>query len=419
MLARKKIILLSFAIAFVVFYSLIYTITRLTVQHRDLSVRKVEPAKYSDFVPVGLSTLPFLECRSRNAFASRLDVQLCVLRSNDANSLERHLRNATNQTQVYIVQQPERVSNEDKTKLLTDGFISCQVVLVNNASVPRFIIYTHSAAQNVKLRQKVRETWASREVLQRNRAVNIFVLGSSLSQTIQANVLSESRAYHDIIQGDFIDSYRNLTLKHRFALKFLQNLTSCFIDATSYPLAFKTDDDVVLDLDAFTGFFLRFHASPPPRTFFCANVLINELAPRDPFFKWYVAEEEYAGAVYPPYCYGNAYLFTWDMVGTLYEESLRVKELWVDDVYFSGILTSSFGKVIFVELPFQSPIVNIATNPEDVLRMGKWLVHTWGNDEASDDYWIGFQAKRSLTARAVFKASVKHRTGETFDYFST
>ena len=68
----------------------------------------------------------------------------------------------------------------------------------------------------------------------------MFLLGNRPSSPI-AQIRKENDLYRDIVQEDFIDSYRNLTVKSIMALKW----------ATKYcknaKLIFKMDDDTLVN----------------------------------------------------------------------------------------------------------------------------------------------------------------------------
>ena len=72
----------------------------------------------------------------------------------------------------------------------------------------------------------------------------IFLLGTvdNLNNDLQTNVIHESDTYDDILQEDFIDTYRNLTVKSLMLLKWFSK--SC----KNVPYVLKTDDNVYINL---------------------------------------------------------------------------------------------------------------------------------------------------------------------------
>ena len=68
-----------------------------------------------------------------------------------------------------------------------------------------------------------------------------FVVGLQDNRTVQAQIELESNVYHDIIQGDFIDRYTNLTFKSLLAM----NWTEKYCSKAKYFI--KSDDDMVIN----------------------------------------------------------------------------------------------------------------------------------------------------------------------------
>lgn len=216
--------------------------------------------------------------------------------------------------------------------------------------------------------------------------------------------------HHDIIQGDFVDAYRNLTLKQTTALKFLTE----HCGSVNYTFALRTDDDIVLDVDTLVRFMRRLLAkrsAPPTRTFYCFQMMRNDKAPREPSFKpgykWYITAEEFPGRTYPPYCYGAGYLMTRDMVPALYNMSFYTRSFWVDDVYFTGFVARNLKNVKHVQLPNQSPILDKRNAPAIMLRQKRWLVHTVGSPGVFQSYWTAFQSRWNLTVRKEFETAIR------------
>ena len=48
----------------------------------------------------------------------------------------------------------------------------------------------------------------------------VFLLGQPVEAGIQAQIEEEAAKSQDIVQGSFVDAYRNLTYKHLFGYKY-------------------------------------------------------------------------------------------------------------------------------------------------------------------------------------------------------
>lgn len=96
---------------------------------------------------------------------------------------------------------------------------------MNNASIcsssalgnqPSIVIIVHTARDHFAERYAIRETWGSIKVYKGWIFHLVFLLGNDPASKLEfGDRLSEEAKQHgDIIMGNFIDSYRNLTYKH-------------------------------------------------------------------------------------------------------------------------------------------------------------------------------------------------------------
>jgi hypothetical protein len=179
-----------------------------------------------------------------------------------------------------------------------------------------------------ELRETIRKTWANRTLFP---TMNVgFILGSSENATINSMVEEESRKYGDIIQGSFIDSYRNLTFKSLTAWRWITH--ACM--HASYFL--KLDDDVFL----MTARLLNFLNKQVMRV--SSEAIVGEIWTesrpfRDRSSKFFVTQEEWSGDLYPPYSNGPGYLMTRQVPPLFYELSFTNRDFWlVSGFYFEN-----------------------------------------------------------------------------------
>ncbi|PSN57881.1 hypothetical protein C0J52_05665 [Blattella germanica] len=194
------------------------------------------------------------------------------------------------------------------------------------------LILIHSAPENVQLRQVIRESWG-----QRNDDYEVlFLLGKVNNPKIQKSLEEEETIYSDLVQGNFIDSYRNLTYKHAMALKW------AIYYCPNYRYLLKTDDDVFVNTPALLDF-VEQRLSPwgAQNLILCGKYYPFAYVQRDDTSKWKVTYEEYPGGLYPPYCAGWAVMYSRDVVFSLYKEAQLQKYFWVDDVHITGTLAAA------------------------------------------------------------------------------
>jgi len=198
----------------------------------------------------------------------------------------------------------------------------------NGSSSLLLLVLVRSAPENVENRRTIRETWG------RGFHRVLFLLGAVESRAAQAALEEENRTYRDLVQGRFLDSYRNLTYKHIMGLKW----TAYYCPGARYLL--KTDDDVFVNSPAVLDF-LSQDLSPwgARRLILCPTLTFGHVV-RSLKSKWRVSPQEYPGRIYPPYCAGWAVLYSADVVFLLYREAQRTEYFWVEDVHVTGILAA-------------------------------------------------------------------------------
>ena len=158
----------------------------------------------------------------------------------------------------------------------------------------------------------------------------VFLLGLPDNQAEQEQLTAEARERGDIVQGSFIDSYRNLTYKNVMGL--LWTTTFC----PQVGLVAKTDDDMWLD----PWGLVALAPSLPPSTLACP--LINTTVQRQG--KWGVDWKEVGLDSYPTACSGWLYLLSPNSAALLLQAAQQQKTfLWIDDVWVTGILASKVG----------------------------------------------------------------------------
>ncbi|XP_067683593.1 beta-1,3-galactosyltransferase 1-like [Haliotis asinina] len=193
------------------------------------------------------------------------------------------------------------------------------------------LIVVHSDPRNVEKRAVIRNTWGSVSKFRNSSVACVFMMGQR--NDIQRELVQESRLFGDIVQGNFEDSYDNLTYKHVMALHWV--IAQCHGVRTIV----KLDDDVFLDIFKLVDFSVttgHYHNS-----LYC-NILQNG-RPYRREGKWITSREDYPFEFYPSYCEGMAYIFSVDEAKRLVKASENTRFYWIDDVYVTGILAHKAG----------------------------------------------------------------------------
>ncbi|CAN7938699.1 unnamed protein product, partial [Ixodes hexagonus] len=202
------------------------------------------------------------------------------------------------------------------------------------------VVFVHSAPAHWDRRRAIRETWGNASVLQASTAQRmalVFMVGLVDDPQTREALAREGSAHGDLVMGNFVDSYRNLTYKHVMGLKWV----TYFCRSARYVL--KTDDDVFIDLFQLTSYLRDALGALAPSNLMICALVRRAFAKRSYRSKWRVSFREYRGNRYPPYCLGWGVVMSPDVVFKLYRESGGMPYFWVDDVLVTGILAQRIG----------------------------------------------------------------------------
>lgn len=230
---------------------------------------------------------------------------------------------------------------------------------VNNL---RVVYLVKSAVNHFERRQTIRKTWGYERRFSDVNIRTVFLLGTiPEDKELEDKVDAEYKKHSDLVQGDFVDSYYNNTIKTmmglrwaveicpqsrfyaffdddyyvstRNVLRFLRNPVHypeyLEEDVTSYDGSEKqkfgrkltqlVDFDLPQDVKLYAGYV--FH-SPPHR---------HKLS------KWFLPLEEYPFHLLPPYVTAGGYIVSKHAIRDFYYASYFVKRFRFDDVYL-GLL---------------------------------------------------------------------------------
>ncbi|XP_049875164.1 beta-1,3-galactosyltransferase 4-like isoform X2 [Pectinophora gossypiella] len=174
------------------------------------------------------------------------------------------------------------------------------------------LVLVTSAPENSSARYAVRHTWGS--FARRSDIVLAFVIGQS-PRKYHKRLAREDALYGDMIQGNCVDSYSNLTLKVLSMLEWAD--TYC----PRAPRLLKTDDDVFPNLPRL----LRFLAAPQR-----ANAT-------------HTVWGQYPSALLPMFFSGTGYVMTADCVRPMLRAAGDRPYIRLEDVFITGVLASALG----------------------------------------------------------------------------
>lgn len=187
---------------------------------------------------------------------------------------------------------------------------------------------------NVETRSSMRQAFPL-EDLKKHKLRRIFLLGTAPTDIyINQDVIEkENEKFRDIIQGNFIEAYRNLTYKHVMGLKWI----TTFCSNSKYII--KMDDDIVVNMYMIESILMSLN-NIRHQKFIAGYVLTNMVPIREPTNKWYVTKEEYPFSRYPPFVSGWFYITNVRTVKNLVALVNYEPYFWIDDLYITGILAA-------------------------------------------------------------------------------
>merc|ERR1719419_1510829 len=206
----------------------------------------------------------------------------------------------------------------------------------SNSSDPFLLTFVHTAPDHFDARLAIRNTWGNITVFPSTRI--IFMMGTTTNQAVMKKLKNESERFHDIVQEDFHDSYRNLTYKAIAGLKWVTQ------NCAKAKFVLKVDDDIFVNTFSLLRHLrnLDKYGATKEKLILC-HVWYKMQVIRDTNSKWHVPKEDYRPDFYPTYCSGSAFILGMDLVETMFNISFDTQFFWVDDVYISGMLAGKAG----------------------------------------------------------------------------
>lgn len=160
----------------------------------------------------------------------------------------------------------------------------------------------------------------------------MFLVGQTRNPNLDELLRQEANNYEDIVFGDFIDSYHNLTRKMVLGVKWAA--AHC---QAQYVM--KADDDsfvAVLELIQWLEEYQRTQGHNKP--LYMGAALINKEPYREEDSKFYVSEKEYPSRTFPPYASGPGYVFSGSLLAKLANAVKVVRLFPNEDACFGALM---------------------------------------------------------------------------------
>ncbi|MCI4383201.1 hypothetical protein PGIGA_G00023560 [Pangasianodon gigas] len=242
---------------------------------------------------------------------------------------------------------------------------------------PFLVLMVPVAPNNREARDAIRTTWGSEKMVMDKVVSLFFVLGQpghEGREELQQKVLQESEEHHDIIQSDFLDSYKNLTIKTMVIMEWL----AAYCQNAVY--AMKIDSDMFLNVNTLVNALLQ----APRENYMTGLVAKGAIVLRNPNSKWYLPKNEFPEDFYPPYALGLGYVLSLDLPNKLIEGAKHVKAVYIEDVFLG--LCMRHMRIPFTSQADQS-LFNVFPVPYDRCRYSKLIATTTRSLQEQVNSW--------------------------------
>ncbi|XP_066453225.1 beta-1,3-galactosyltransferase 2-like [Eleutherodactylus coqui] len=189
---------------------------------------------------------------------------------------------------------------------------------------PFLIVLIATIASEVENRRAIRATFGKKTLINGTSIICMFLLGKDSKQKPKS-ILEESEKYHDIIQKDFQDTYKNLTIKTLMGIEWVCN----YCPTAKYVM--KTDSDMFVNIDRLLDLLKSEQAQK--QNYFTGDLMKNNRPIRNKNSKWHMPHSLYPGEFYPTFCTGSGYVFSGDVAAKILRSSFKVKFLYLEDVF--------------------------------------------------------------------------------------
>ncbi|XP_014211595.1 acetylgalactosaminyl-O-glycosyl-glycoprotein beta-1,3-N-acetylglucosaminyltransferase-like [Copidosoma floridanum] len=279
-----------------------------------------------------------------------------AVRASAANNLASDLQ-ALQPGSSLAIDRPTRILNFTDFRLVLDakcnhlGEENVEDWQVDSGGTAKAVWIITSYAGDTSKRSALRRAYTSEELKQLG-VRRIFLLGSLddnakiKTGVTQEAIENEAHRYRDIVQGNFVEAYRNLTYKHLMGLQWAAERCG-----DSYSLIMKMDDDIVVNLYEAMDLLTNKYNTNFQEDFLIGYVMENMSPVRNTASKWFVKEEEFPNEVYPDFLSGWFYAI--DIRAALkliYQSKHHFNYFWIDDLFVTGILREEIGIQNFINI---------------------------------------------------------------------
>ncbi|XP_016517287.1 beta-1,3-galactosyltransferase 2-like [Poecilia formosa] len=269
---------------------------------------------------------------------------------------------------------PYHVAYPQNYRFVMDNSPTCKT------TTPFLILMVPVAPSNLEGRDAIRRTWGGKKMVLGQLVETVFIVGlpgGVDANQEQARVKQESEQYRDLIQSNFQDSYRNLTIKTMVMLEWLAQ------HCANASFVIKIDSDMLLHVDNLVALLLD--PKTPKENYMTGLVWWHSPVLRNPFNKFYMPTQVITEPEYPPYPLGMAYVMSLDLPKKILSVSPQIKPIYIEDAYL-GMCLKRLG-VSPTDPPDQRMFQVIPRHPLSSCDLSKVIAMTTTSMSQMHIYW--------------------------------
>ncbi|KAM5568641.1 hydroxyproline O-galactosyltransferase GALT3 [Rosa sericea] len=165
------------------------------------------------------------------------------------------------------------------------------------------LVGVFSTGNNFERRMALRRTWMQYEAVRSGDVAVRFFIGLHKNSKVNFELWREAQAYGDIQLMPFVDYYSLISLK---------TIAICIFGTKILPAKYimKTDDDAFVRIDEVISSL----KGKTTKGLLYGLISFESSPDRDRDSKWYISDQEWPHAGYPPWAHGPGYIISRDIV---------------------------------------------------------------------------------------------------------
>lgn len=175
----------------------------------------------------------------------------------------------------------QNLTDDDYERLINiTDFKFKRLNTVCDGAQPLLLILVHTSPANFAKRKTIRETWGQK----RDNVRIAFMLGEFDNVNVTKELEEEHFKHRDFVQGNFIDSYRNMTYKHGMVFKY------AVYHCPDAKYILKTDDDIYVNTPTMLDFLTQDLSPYGASNLLLCNIYRKPRVLRSYRSKWHVSK---------------------------------------------------------------------------------------------------------------------------------